>query len=234
MNDAGAPKRLIRAEAVLAARRRGIAIVLEDTHDPHNVSAVLRTCEALGVQDVHIVSESGEPMHVNKDVAIGAHRWLTLHRHDGAETALRALRDLGYRVFVSQLTPDAVPLPELPRDARAAYVFGNEHAGISPAWTEHADARFVIPTSGFTGSLNLSVAAALTVYDRLLARSSARFEAGDLSDSERATLRETWYKLLAHGNAQLEASFASYLSDPPNAERTFPAERSAPASRNAD
>lgn len=234
MSDAPAPRRLVRAEAVLAARRRDIAIVLEDTHDPHNVSAVLRTCEALGVQDVHLVSRSGTHVRIHKDVAIGAQRWLTLHRHDGAEAALNALCAMGYRIFVGHLSDDAIALPELPRGARAAYVFGNEHAGISRAWVERADARFVIPTSGFTGSLNLSVAVALTVYDRLLARSAARFETGNLSDRERAALRETWYKRLAHGNAQLEATFARYLSDPPNPGPTFATNRSESTNRHAD
>ncbi len=224
MSHENAPHRLTRAEAVLAARRRGVAIVLEDTHDPHNMSAVLRSCEALGLQDVHIVSENQKSAWVNKDVAIGAHRWLTLHEHDGARQAITALRAAGYRINVSQLTPDAVPLSELPRDERSAYVFGNERDGVSSAWLEHADARFVIPTSGFTGSLNLSVAVAVTVYDRLLARSVASFD-GDLSESERAELRATWYKRLAHGSVRLEQSFRPYLANPPAAKRSFPVDR---------
>jgi len=226
MNDE-APRRLKRAEAVLAARRRDIALVLEDTHDPHNMSAVLRTCEAFGIQDVHLVAHSGTPAYINKDVAIGAQRWLTLRQHDGAENAVRAVREAGYRIYVSQLQSASVPLPELPRDVRAAYVFGNERDGVSQAWVEHADACFVIPTSGFTGSLNLSVAAALTVYDRILGRSSARFGDGDLSEAERSELRETWYKRLAHGNAQLEQAFARHLAQPPAPRRSFPADRNA-------
>jgi len=225
VNAARAPKRLIRAEAVLAARRRRFVIVLEDTHDPHNMSAVLRTCEALGLQDVHVVSQGDTPTRINKDVAIGAHRWLTLHHHVGAKNAVRALRTAGYKIFVSQLSPDAVPLPALPRDVRAAYVFGNERAGVSETWVEHCDARFVIPTTGFTGSLNLSVAAALTVYDRMLAPSHAHLEPGDLSARERAALRAIWYKRLAHGNAELEEAYDRFLDDPPAPEHTFPVNR---------
>lgn len=221
-----APSRLTRAEAVLAARRRSVAIVLEDTHDRHNMSAALRSCEALGVQDVHIVSQNQTPARINKDVAIGAQRWLTLHEHVGAPNAVRAMRAAGYRIYVSHLSADAKPLPALPRDERAAYVFGNERDGVSQAWLEHADGRFVIPTSGFTGSLNLSVAVALTVYDRILGRSAVSFE-GDLSEPERAELRAAWYERLAHGNAQLEETFRPYLANPPAAKRSFPRDRNA-------
>lgn len=227
MADTTTPRRLARAEAVLASRRRAVAIVLEDTHDPHNMSAVLRTCEALGVQDVHIVAQNQTPAAINRDVSLGAQQWLTLHRHVGAENAVGALRTAGYRLYVSHLCAGAVPLPELPRDARAAYVFGNEREGISPTWLEHADARFVIPTSGFTGSLNLSVAAALTIYDRTLNPTADGVVDGDLDDAERAELRAAWYKRLAHGSARLEQEFARHLSDPPAARATFPVDRNA-------
>src|SRR5262245_56374512 len=98
-----APRRLARAEAVLAARLRHWCVVLEDAHDPHNVSAVLRTCEALGIQDVHLVAEAQAESILNPRVTIGAHRWLTLHRHRGAKAAVTALRASGYRIFVSHL-----------------------------------------------------------------------------------------------------------------------------------
>ncbi len=221
------PRRLMRAEAVLAARRRDIAIVLEDTYDPHNMSAVLRTCEALGIQDVHLVAQRGVPARVNKDVAIGAQKWLTLHEHENAASAIRALRQGAYQIYVSHLSADAIPLPELARPERAAYVFGNERDGVSPDWIEHSDTRFLIPTSGFTGSLNLSVAVALTLYDRLRLHAATDIEAGNLSERERAELRATWYKRLAHGSADLEQTYARYLNDPPTARPSFPNDRNA-------
>ena len=217
------PRRLARAEAVLAARVRRIVLVLEDTHDRHNISAALRTCEAFGVQDVHLVLESALPIDINPEVTIEADRWLTIHRHAGAERALQHLRGRGYRICVSQLAADAVPLPELPRDARAAYVFGNERVGVSPLWLEQADARFVIPTSGFTGSLNLSVAVALTFYDRL--HGAATPPAGDLSAPEKAELRAAWYKHLAHGSEELERTFRDFAAEPPAPAPTFPRDR---------
>jgi len=222
---AQAPRRLARAEAVLAARRRSLCIVLEDTHDPHNVSAALRTCEALGIQHVHLVAEMQEEVDPNPKVTIGAERWLTVHRHRGSEAAIAALRAAGYRLFVSHLEAEATPLPDLPRDVPAAYVFGNERAGITDRWLEAADATFLIPTSGFTGSLNLSVAVALTLYDRLLGRQGAQLPAGDLPEDEKAVLRSRWYTALAHGNADLMHAYEKFLADPAEPRPTFGVDR---------
>jgi tRNA (guanosine-2'-O-)-methyltransferase len=212
----------VRAEAVLAARRRDLTVVLEDAHDPHNISAVLRTCEAFGIQDVHIAVERGHAPSINDAITIGAERWLTLHRHAGAEAAIAALRARDYKIYVSHLSGESVTLPQLPVDVRSAYVFGNERDGVSPAWVENADARFVVPTRGFTGSLNLSVAVAVTIYERL---SRARTP-GDLSEEERRGLRAAWYAKLAHGSRELERTFESYLENPPDPELTFPWDRS--------
>jgi tRNA (guanosine-2'-O-)-methyltransferase len=214
----------VRAEGVLAARQRRLTLVLEATHDPHNLSAVLRTCEAFGVQDVHLVPQADAPAAVNPGVSLGAERWLTVHRHADAASALAALRARDFRIFVSDLCPEATPLPAIPRDLRAAYVFGNEQGGVSPLWLENADARFVIPTAGFTGSLNLSVAAALTIYDRLLGRSAAVFS-GDLTEAEKAALRAAWYSALAHGSRDLTGAFRPFVEDPPPPESIFPRDR---------
>ena len=225
MNTDGSPRRLVRAEAVLAARRRRLTLVLEDALDRHNVSAVLRTCEAFGIQDVHLVGSEQVSAEINPAVASGAERWLTLHRHDGVASAIVALRAQGYRLYVSHLSPEALPLGALPRDERAAYVFGNEQSGVSQEWLDVADARFVIPTSGFTGSLNLSVAAALVIYDRLHLQRSAAEAPGDLDAAAKAELRAAWYARLAHGSAALEHAHRSRLDDPPAAAPVFPVDR---------
>ena len=120
-----APRRLLRAESVLAGRQRDITVVLEDARDTHNVSAVLRTCEALGIQDVHLVVENHESAEINRDVTKGAHRWLTLHRHYGNAQAMAALRQAGYRIYAAMLGDQTKPLAEIPCHERAAFVFGN-------------------------------------------------------------------------------------------------------------
>jgi tRNA (guanosine-2'-O-)-methyltransferase len=206
-----APRRLARAEAVLRARRRQLTVVLEDAHDPHNVSAVLRTCEAFGVQDVHLVAEQEAETVLNPKVSIGAHRWLSLHRHRGSAAAIAALRSAGYRLYVSHLDERATPLPDLQPPGRAAYVFGNERSGVTAQWLQAADATFVIPTCGFSGSLNLSVAVALVLYDRLLGRPAARLPPGDLDAASLAALRRDWYEKLAHGDPERGRDYAAWL-----------------------
>jgi tRNA (guanosine-2'-O-)-methyltransferase len=220
-----APRRLARAEAVLARRRRALCVVLEDAHDPHNVSAVMRTCEALGVQDVHLVAELEDETILNPKVTIGAHRWLTVHRHHGSDTAIAALRSAGYRLYVSHLDREATPLPSLPADYRAAYVFGNERSGVTEKWLAAADATFLIPTSGFSGSLNLSVAVAMTLYDRLFGRRGAELPAGDLPESEKAALRAIWYRQLAHGNAERSHAYERFLAAPAPPRPSFGVDR---------
>lgn len=226
MHPAQPPRRLIRAEAVLAARRRQTTLVLENAIDPHNISAVLRTCEAFGIQDVHLVGGDTPVPDLNPAVTLGAERWLTVHRHADATSAIAALRARGYHLCVGQLSSEATPLFDLPRDWRAAYVIGNERTGVSRAWLDAAAARFLIPTCGFTGSLNLSVAAALVVYDRVCVHAAALPGSGDLADAEKVELRAAWYRTLAHGSDVLTRAFAAHVQDPPAPAPTFPIDRS--------
>lgn len=219
------PRRLARAEAVLRSRTRRWCVVLEDAHDRHNVSAVLRTCDAFGIQDVHLVAEDQAPSELNPKVTLGAHRWLTLHRHAGAQSAIAALRAAGYRLYVSHLDENATPLPHLPGDVRAAYVFGNEQSGVTPSWLAAADATFVIPTSGFSGSLNLSVAVALTVYDRVLGRRGADLPPGDLDGNELQALRAEWYLELAGPTPERRHQFAAYIDRPVTPHRELGVDR---------
>ena len=228
------PRRLARAEAVLRARTRRICVVIEDTYDPHNTSAALRTCEAFGIQDVHLVAEAKAQATLNPKVSIGAHRWLTLHRHDGAEAAIAALRSAGYGLYVSHIDARATPLPALEPTGRAAYVFGNERAGVSPAWIAAADARFWIPTTGFTGSLNLSVAVAVTVYDRLLGRRHATLPAGDLSADETTALRHAWFTALAGDDPARQRQYVAHGERGVEPRASCGDDRRLPAARRAD
>lgn len=216
------PRRLARAEGVLAYRHGKMCVVLEDAHDRHNISAVLRTCEAFGIQNIHIVNELQPMVPVNKGVSMGSHRWLTIEQHEGTPNAIRVLRQRGYKIYVALLSEDALPLPQLPRDSKAAYVFGNEHAGVTQGWVEAADQTFLIPTSGFSGSLNLSVAAAVTIYDRLLGKPEAALPQGDLSDTEKHDLRQQWYRSLAHGSQEVWEQYERHVESPPEPRLVFP------------
>lgn len=162
------PQRLQRMDDVLAARTARLAVVFEDVYHPHNASAVLRTCECLGVQDVHIV-EDAKRFRPLRDIARGSARWLTLRRWGGEhpgdiDACLAQLRGEGFAILATSPQADAVPLEEVPLDRPLAVCFGTEETGLSPAAFAAADVKVTIPTPGFTRSLNVSVTAALVLY----------------------------------------------------------------------
>ena len=173
-------ERQARIEQVVAGRTRAIVPVLDGLIDPHNIAAVLRSADAFGVQEVHLV-EGTEPFVASQRVAQGTERWVDVVRHDSAASCVRELRGRGYEVYVASmegtLSPDT--LGSLPR---AAVVFGNEHAGVSQSLYELADGTYRIPMTGFVESLNVSVATAITLF------TATRGRAGDLSEAERERL----------------------------------------------
>jgi len=155
------PERLQRMEQVVAGRTDDLVVVLDRIGDPHNSSAVLRSADAFGVQNVHaIVGERG--FRASRGVSKGTQRWLDVTRYETAEACARRLRADGYAIYVA--TMDGETTPEGLRDVRrVAVVFGNEHHGVSEELRALADGTFTIPMRGFVESLNISVAAAITL-----------------------------------------------------------------------
>ncbi len=161
------PERRARLAEVLGRRTRKITVVLEDVRQSHNVSAVLRSCDAFGVQDVHVF-EPVESFDPSTRIALGTERWLTIRRQIGPGAVARgitALRDAGYRIVATVPPGESVtPFEQLESDRPLAIVFGNEKDGISPEMADAADLLTTIPMHGFVESLNISVAAALLVH----------------------------------------------------------------------
>jgi tRNA (guanosine-2'-O-)-methyltransferase len=171
------PERLARFHAVLARRTRSLIPVLDGLSDPHNGAAVLRSADAFGCHEVHVV-DGRFPFAVSHRVSRGTHRWLSLARHATADACCDALVARNYRIFVAAMD-GTIPPEEIARVPRAAIVFGNEHKGVSDAFRERAHGVYRIPMVGFVESLNVSVASAITLY----VASQGRH--GDLSDEER-------------------------------------------------
>ena len=174
-------ERRARIDAVLAGRTRAVTVVLDGLIDPHNVSAVLRSADAFGVQRVHLV-EGDTRMRVARRITQGCERWLEVMHHPSITACLRWLHEHGYRVLVASADGETTPeaLPDVPR---LAIVFGNEHAGASHAAREGADGTYAIPMRGFVDSLNVSVAAAITLQQAMRGRE------GDLDAHDRQQLR---------------------------------------------
>ncbi len=154
-------ERLRRIDEVVQNRTDELVLVLDCIADPHNSSAVLRSADAFGVQTVHvIVGERG--FRASRGVSKGTHRWLDVVRYRSAEACVRRLKDDGYAVYVAAMGADIAP-EDLHDAPRLAVVFGNEHSGVSPEMRSLADGTFAIPMRGFVESLNISVAAAITI-----------------------------------------------------------------------
>ncbi len=201
-----------RFEEVLHYRTRHITVVLEDIFQPHNASAVLRSCDLRGVQDVHIV-ENNNSYEVNPEVVMGSTKWLNLHYYNKVEfntpEAFENLHEKGYRIVATcphreDFTPETLPL-----DKPVALVFGTEKQGLSDYVVDHADLHVRIPMFGFTESYNISVSAALLLYtltDRLHASTDIDWH---LSEEEKDELRLEWTRRTLTRIRQYERKFAA-------------------------
>ena len=190
--------RLDRFEEVLSQRTRYLTVVLENIFQPHNASAVLRTMECFGIQDVHIIENDYE-YRVNPEIALGAFQWLSLIRYnrllDSGCDAVVNLRKKGYRIVAATPRPGAVSIKEFDLDkGPAAIFFGTELEGLSARILEQADECIRIPIYGFTESFNVSVSAAIIIHhlaEKLRESENIRWE---LSDEEKGLLRLEWLK----------------------------------------
>lgn len=174
-------QRRARIDQVLAVRTRAVVPVLDGLYDPHNVAAVLRSADAFGAQEVHII-EGEEPLLASHRITQGADRWLDVVRHRDPRACVRGLKERGYSVLAAMMDGQTQP-EELAAMPHVALVFGSEHSGVSAAVLDQCDGRYTIPMRGFSQSLNVSVAAALTLY------AATRGRVGDLADDDRLALR---------------------------------------------
>jgi tRNA (guanosine-2'-O-)-methyltransferase len=160
------PERREKLVAVLNKRQDDITIVLENVFDPHNISAVMRTCDAVGVQEIYILNTK-IPRHKKWGFksSSSAKKWLTVHQYENAAECFSSLRERYSSILTTHLSDDAVSLYQVDFTKRIALVFGNEHNGVSDEIRALADGNFVIPQAGIIQSLNISVACAVTLYE---------------------------------------------------------------------
>lgn len=159
-------ERTERLTNVLAKRQPGLTIVLENVSDPHNISAVMRTCDAVGVQDIYILNTTiGLHEIWSAKSSSSAAKWLTVHQFTNAEECFNVLRKNFSKIYTTHLSTDAVDLFDLDLTESVALIFGNEHNGVSEELIGMADGNFIIPQVGIIKSLNISVACAVTLYE---------------------------------------------------------------------
>ena len=168
------PERHERLTSVLNKRQGDITIVLENVSDPHNISAVMRTADAVGLQDIYILNTK-IPMHKKWGAksSSSAAKWLTIHQHENAKECFEELRKNYSKILTTHLSSDAIGLCEIDMTQPIALVFGNEHSGVSDDIRALADGNFIIPQVGIIQSLNISVACAVTLYEAFRQRTNA-------------------------------------------------------------
>lgn len=163
-NPPGSPlreRRIARVRGMLARRLGSVVVIVEAVRRRHNASAILRSCEAFGVHEVHLVTGDFSP---SKGAARGAERWLELHRHEEVSACIAALKARGFRVYVADLAEDAYAPDEVPVEGPVAVLFGSELTGVSDAARALADGVVSVPMRGLTESLNVGSAAACTIF----------------------------------------------------------------------
>lgn len=179
---------------VLKHRQYGLGIVLEDVHDPHNIAAVLRTCDAVGVQDVYVIDTGmKERKEFGPRSSSSAAKWITVHQFTSAEDCFTELRKRFDKIYTTHLAQDAIGLYEIDLTQNIALVFGNEHFGVSDKVISLADGNFIIPQQGIIQSLNISVACAVTLYEAYRQRKNAGlYDTHQMPEKETYNLKEEW------------------------------------------
>ena len=200
------PERRKKIEQVVAGRTYSIVPVLEGLYDRGNISAVLRSAEALGYQAIHIIGHS-EKFKRAKRVTQGAEKWLDIRSWERTADCLKHLHACGYRILAAHVE-DAQPIAEISFTEPTALFFGNEHEGLTSEVLQDADMRVVVPMAGFTRSYNISVAAALALYHISRDRTQRLGAHGDLTEDERRCLTASYYlRCVDHAESVLRKTY---------------------------
>jgi tRNA (guanosine-2'-O-)-methyltransferase len=205
-------ERVGRIDQVLADRTYNLAVVVDGMVDTGNVSAVMRSADAFGVQAFHAVDRAGSYKH-SKRTAQGVRKWVDRWVWREPTEAIAALRRQGYRLVVADLDPAAVPIGQVDLSDRSALIFGNEFAGISDEFRAAADEIVSIEMSGFAQSLNISVAAAICLYEARRCRLERLGAHGDLEASDRERLKAVFtIKSVRHSRRIIERAIGAAVA----------------------
>lgn len=168
------PERRERIRRILERRQPTLTVVFENVHDPHNISAVIRSCDAVGVAEAHGIYSGRQVFPaLGEKSSASARKWVDVHVHQSVDECYTALRSRGFQIYTTHLSSDAVSLHELDLTQPVALVFGNEKDGVTPEAREKADGNFLIPQVGMIQSLNISVACAVSLYEAFRQRQEA-------------------------------------------------------------
>lgn len=202
-------------DKVLSQRTRYVTLVLDDIFQAQNASAVVRTAECMGLQDIHII-ENEAKYEVNRRVLKGSNKWLDIHRHklkgfNNAEICFRKLKAEGYKIVITDPSPEGTPIGELAIDQKLAIVMGNELKGISAFAAAHADEKVNIPMYGFTESMNISVSAAICLSTVIPKLRQSELD-WRLTTDEQQIVKLNWLRKIVRKSDVLEKEFLKSIA----------------------
>ncbi len=172
-------EREAKIQRVLNYRQPDLALVMENVADPHNISAVMRTCDAVGLQEIYVLNNViSRHKKFGKKSSASAAGWLTIHEFENTEECMTAVKKKYGKVFATHLGVESHSLYDLNMAESIALVFGNEHAGVTEECLSYCDGNFIIPQVGMVQSLNISVACAVTLYEAFRQRQVAGYYDG--------------------------------------------------------
>lgn len=204
-------RRIKLFDTILNCRTRYITVVLEDLYQAHNASAVLRSCECFGIQDIHFIENLNE-YRISPDVALGSHKWLNIYRYnqeaENTRPAIERLKKEGYRIVATtphknDCTLDAFDLHK----GKFALLFGSELKGLSPLAMQLSDEFVKIPMAGFTESLNISVTAAIFIHQLTGRLRSSNTIPWQLSEEEKQVIKLAWLRNTIKKSELIEKAF---------------------------
>jgi len=188
-------RRIDKIRRVLAQRQPDMTVVMENIHDPHNVSAILRSCDAVGILQVELLYTLEKFPRIGKKSSSSANKWLERRKHKSVDECYGALHGEGFTVYATHLGESSVSLYDLDLTKKVALVFGNEHRGVSDEAAAKADGNFQIPMLGMIQSLNVSVACAVSLYEVLRQRlATGDLRRSKISGKELTSLYDDWIK----------------------------------------
>ncbi|MAJ36470.1 MAG: rRNA methyltransferase [Flavobacteriaceae bacterium] len=200
-------ERLLRFEQILALRTRHLCVAVEDVYQLHNTSAILRSCDSFGIQDVHVLEHRFND-RLDTQIAMGADKWLSVYKHESTKDCITHLKARGYKIVATVPDDNVQSFHQMEFDHKSALFFGTEKSGLSDDVLKQSDEFITIPTFGFTKSLNISVSAAIILQLLTEKLRSIELKWG-LRDDEKQTIREEWIKKSIKNVDQITERFLS-------------------------
>ncbi len=186
-------QRFNKIKNVISQRQSTLTVVLENIHDPHNVSAIYRTCDSVGVKGVSLLYNVEEFPKISKISSSSANKWVETEKYSVTNDCYNALRKKGFKIYASLLSDKAIDLYSIDMTEKVAFILGNEHRGVSEEAAKLSDEVYYIPMRGMIQSLNVSVAAAATLYEAQRQRAlKGMYDNPELDSFDHEKLIDEW------------------------------------------